>query len=236
MIFKNVFTWIIQIIIVLILTIIFYEIYNYFKKPPKYKGRGYCSIDSEYIHPKIHTNFITQSENDYILEKSSSLFSNSQLVSKIVQDVRKSYTAWLSKDDPIVSNIIKRVCDLSNIPFENSEKMQVVKYEPGGYYNEHYDASCDDLIECVEFEKNGGQRVVTMIIYLNDQYEGGSTNFPRLNNNYKPVKNTGVLFYSLEKNGSKCHPLSLHAGAQVLSGHKYIANIWLRETKYDVNK
>ena len=125
---------------------------------------------------------------------------------------------------------------LERLAFENAEKMQVVKYDPNGYYNEHYDASCDDRPECVEFEKNGGQRVVTMILYLNDEYEGGSTHFPRLNVEYKPPKKTGILFYSLEKNGNKCHPLSIHSGTPVISGQKYIANIWLRESAYNVNK
>ena len=45
-----------------------------------------------------------------------------------------------------------------------------------------------------------------------------------------------VLFYSLEKNGNKCHPLSIHSGTPVISGQKYIANIWLRESAYNVNK
>lgn len=223
-----------RILILCIILYILYEIYKYTNRP-QYKGRGYCSIEAEYIYPTVHSNIISQDENDYILQRAKPLFSESKLVSGTMKNVRKSETAWLSRDDPVVKNIINRVCSLSNIPFENAEKMQVVKYEPNGYYNPHYDASCDDRPECVEFEKNGGQRVVTMIIYLTDQYEGGATNFPRLNIDYKLPKNTGILFYSLEKNGNKCHPLSLHAGTPVISGQKYIANIWLREQSYNAN-
>ena len=235
--FKNIFgwSWTLIIITLILLLIILYKLYEYHSKP-LYKGRGYCNIDAEYIHPVVHDNFINQEENNHILNISKPLFSESKLVSGFMKNVRKSETAWLSRDEPIVKNIITRVCSLSNIPFENAEKMQVVKYDPNGYYNEHYDASCDDRPECVEFEKNGGQRVVTMILYLNDEYEGGSTHFPRLNVEYKPPKNTGILFYSLEKNGNKCQPLSIHSGTPVISGQKYIANIWLRESAYNVNK
>ena len=122
---------------------------------------------------------------------------------------------------------------MTKIPFENAEKMQVVKYEPNGFYNAHYDASCDDKKECVEFEQNGGQRVVTMIIYLNDDFTGGATYFPNLNKTFIPTKYNALLFYSLEKNGNKCHPLSLHAGMPVETGQKYIANVWLREREYN---
>ena len=110
--------------------------------------------------------------------------------------------------------------------------MQVVKYKPNGYYKPHYDASCDDKKECVEFEKNGGQRLITMLIYLNDDFTGGYTDFPNLKQKYTAEAKQGLLFYSLQKEGNKCHPLSLHAGTEIKEGTKYIANIWLRESEY----
>jgi prolyl 4-hydroxylase len=200
----------------------------------QYKGRGYCDISANYTKPVLHTNFVSQTEIDHIINKATPEFRESKLVSGYSSNVRKSETAWLSKNDPIISEIIKRVCDITTIPFENAEKMQVVKYGPNGYYNEHYDASCDDRKECVEFEKNGGQRVVTMIIYLNDDFTGGTTNFPNLKQEFIPKKGNVLLFYSLQNDGNKCHPLSLHAGMPVKTGQKYIANIWLRERKYTI--
>ena len=131
----------------------------------KNKGRGYCNIQNEYVKPKLYDNFINSSEAKHILNLANPLFRESRLVSGFSENVRKSQTAWLSTSDPVVKNIIQRVCSITNIPFENAEKMQVVKYEPNGFYNPHFDASCDDKIECVEFEKNGGQRKVTMILY-----------------------------------------------------------------------
>ena len=204
--------------------------------PVVYKGRGYCSPTSEYIHPKSYPQFLTETERKYILQTAEPMFRKSTVVNESMPNVRQSYTAWLPKTDSTIKSIIQRVCDITNIPFENAEKVQVVKYDPNGYYKPHYDASCDDRKECVEFEKNGGQRVLTMIIYLNDDYEGGHTHFPRLDTKYKLASCDALLFYSLEQNGNKCHPLSLHAGTPVISGHKYIANIWLRESNYDVNK
>ena len=196
--------------------------------PPK--GRGYCDIDTEYIMPVVYDDFITKDEANAILEKATPKFRDSLIVSGSDSNVRKSQTAWLERDDPVIKNIVERVCKITNMPFNNSEQIQVVKYEPNGYYKEHYDASCDDRIECVEFEKNGGQRMITMLLCLDDNYEGGETHFPRLNKKYKLPKCGGLLFYSLEnKPNGKCHPKSLHAGLPVESGTKYIANIWIRE-------
>lgn len=225
-----------NIILFIIILIIIFIIGFYFNKTsiPKYKGRGYCDITNDYIPPKIYDNFISQNEANHILELATPLFRESRLVSGFSENVRKSETAWLSPSDSVVRKIIERVCDITKIPFENAEKMQVVKYDPNGFYSAHYDASCDDKKECVEFEKNGGQRIVTMILYLNDDFTGGYTQFQNLKKEYKPKKLNGLLFYSLENNGNKCHPLSLHSGMPVKTGNKYIANIWLREQKYTI--
>ena len=220
------------VILTLICTAILFYYYYYNRNHQLYKGRGYCNIKDEYIEPVIHNGFISDKEGKYILDKANPMFRESKLVSGFSDSVRKSQTAWLDKKDHVIGTVIKRVCDITNIPFENAEKMQVVKYEPNGFYIDHFDASCDDRKECVEFEKNGGQRVLTMIIYLNDDFTGGTTRFKNLQTEFQPVKNNGLLFYSLQKDGDKCHPLSLHSGMPVKTGEKYIANIWLRERPY----
>ena len=202
----------------------------------KTSARGFCSESAEYVLPVIHTNFITPQETEYILQTAKPHFSESKVVTGSDTNIRKSKTAWLAKTDPTVGAIIQRVCDMTNIPFENAEKMQVVRYEPDGFYNEHHDACCDDREECVEFEQNGGQRKITMLFYLTDDFEGGATRFPKLNQEYKPPKYSGLLFHPLEKNGTKGHPSALHAGLPVTSGEKYIANVWLRETEYDTSR
>ena len=222
-----------NILLIVILTLICISMFFYYNRTSKpYKGRGYCNIKYEYVEPVIHNGFISDKERKYILDMANPMFRESKLVSGFSDSVRKSQTAWLEKNDHVIGTIIKRVCDITNIPFENAEKMQVVKYEPNGFYIDHFDASCDDRKECVEFEKNGGQRILTMIIYLNDDFTGGTTRFKNLQKDFQPVKNNALLFYSLQKNGNKCHPLSLHAGMPVKTGEKYIANIWLRERPY----
>lgn len=199
---------------------------------PEFKGRGYCKIDADYTKPVLYPNFIDDAQANAILNLANPLFTESTIVTGNDSDIRKSQTAWLSKNEPVVKNIIEHVCKITDIPFSHAEKMQVVKYDPNGFYNEHYDAACDDNAECVEFEKNGGQRKITMLIYLNDNFEGGETNFPTLGQSYTPQKNAALLFYSLQNDGNQCHPKSLHAGVPVKSGNKYICNIWLRETPH----
>jgi prolyl 4-hydroxylase len=191
-----------------------------------------ADINDEYILPTIHPNIISAEETEYILKKSENKYKNSVTVGGHNSNIRKSQTAWLSKVDPIIKNIISRVCDLTNTPFENAENLQVVKYEKDGYYNEHFDSVANTTGNSKFFLSQGGHRIITMLIYLNDDFDEGGTRFIVLNKDIKPPKGYGILFHTLDKNNKKCHPKSLHAGLPIKSGNKYIANIWIRENKY----
>jgi prolyl 4-hydroxylase len=196
---------------------------------PKIENFGYDSDPKEYIEPKVYPNFITDEEATYILNQSKLKFEDSTVVGGHNFNIRKSKTCWLSKSDNKIKNIIQRVCNIGNYPFKNCEDSQVVKYDPNGYYNEHHDSCCDNNDKCIEFNDRGGNRIVTMVIYLNDGFDGGATRFVNLNKNIKPNKNSGILFYPMNKKGDKCHDNALHAGLPIVSGQKYIANVWIRE-------
>ena len=193
-----------------------------------------ADINDEYILPTVHENVISDEEAKYIIDSSTGHFKDSVIVSGHNTDVRKSKTAWLNKSDPIVNNIISRICKMTNSPFENAEHLQVVKYDQNGYYNEHYDSVTNNTYESQKFLKQGGHRIITMLIYLNDDFTEGSTRFVTLDQNIKPPKYGGILFYTLDKNLKKCHPKALHAGLPIKTGNKYIANVWIREKNYPI--
>jgi prolyl 4-hydroxylase len=177
-------------------------------------------------------NIITQKEADYILEKAKPKFNNSLILSGPDESIRKSETAWLGRKEPVVRDVIERLSQQFKFDVDNVEDLQVVRYVPGGYYNEHHDSCCEDSDHCHEFVKDSGQRVLTILIYLNDEFEGGHTNFPNLGLNLKADKYGGIVFNSLELGGSRCHPKALHKGTPVTAGTKYVCNVWVREKKW----
>lgn len=191
-----------------------------------------ADINEDYILPTIHLNIINPDETKYILDKSKNNFKDSVIVSGNNTNIRKSKTSWLNKNDPIVKKIIMRVCNLTNSSFENVENLQVVKYEKEGYYNEHFDTVTSNSDNEKHFLSQGGHRLITMLIYLNDDFTEGGTKFVFLNKVVKPPKYSGILFYTFDKKMIKCHPKSYHAGLPIKSGNKYIANVWIRQYKY----
>ena len=218
------------VIIVIIVIIVFIL---FVKNTKSYKNNGFSSIEANYIMPVEYENLISKDEAEYIINNAKNSFKESEIIGGFDKSIRKSKTTWMYKDDPIIYDIIKRVCDLSGKDIENSEPLQVVQYEPGGFYNDHHDACCDDDIKCTEFVENGGQRTLTVLIYLNDSFTGGATRFSTIEKDIKPPKYGGIMFNTLEENSNKCHPLALHKGTPVESGVKYVCNIWIREGKYN---
>jgi prolyl 4-hydroxylase len=219
----------------LLIAILFF-LFNYNKIKFAVERQGLANENSEYIHPKIINNFITNQQNQYILEYATPRFQKSVVGSgldnKIDNTVRNSQTAWIQKNDPIAKEIITKVCNMYNLPFENAEDLQVVKYEQGNYYKEHHDSF--PFYEA-NFLSQGGHRVLTTLIYLNDDFEAGETRFVNLDKNIKPHKNSAIVFHSLDSENKRCHPKALHAGLPIKSGIKYIANVWIREGTFQYN-
>jgi prolyl 4-hydroxylase len=229
---KNLMKFFIILSFITILILFFYYVLKSFS----YKVNIVSNYDNDpnnFIEPKVYENIITSDEAKYILEKSKNDFEDSYILGGFDTSIRKSKTCWLKKDDDVIKKIIKRICNIGNYKIENAEDLQVVKYEPNGYYNEHHDSCCDDSTECKDFLKRGGNRVLTMVIYLNDNFEGGATRFINLDKDIKPNKYSGILFFPMNKNGDKCHTNSLHAGLPIKSGEKYIANVWIRESNFE---
>ena len=78
--------------------------------------------------------------------------------------------------------------------------------------------------------KRGGQRVGSLVCYLNTPTKGGATVFPDVSLDVAPIKGNAVFF-----SYDRPHPMtrSLHGGAPVIEGEKWVATKWLREGRFD---
>ena len=164
-----------------------------------------------YIYPKILKNFINESEANYFIKKAKNNLEKSATVGKDKYKDRESSQYWLSKEDPIAKKLINKI----GLPFENAEDLQIVKYKKGGYYKPHHDSCCDKKKECNDMNKNSGHRIRTILIWLNDDFKGGGTEFPNLNKVFYPKKYNALMFHPLDKDNKKCHPYALHGGMNI---------------------
>ena len=130
----------------------------------------------------------------------------------------------------VIQRLEARIAALLDWPVLNGEGLQILRYRPGAEYQPHYDYFEPDHSSTPTILKRGGQRVGTLVMYLNTPEAGGATTFPDIKLEVMPVKGNAVFF-----SYDRPHPmtLSLHGGAPVVAGEKWVATKWLREGRFD---
>jgi len=186
--------------------------------------------------PKIYTisNFITDEECDHFIEISKPKMKRSVVSDEKKGTISKGRTGencWLQHyTDKTTGDVANKIANLISMPVENAESYQVVYYNTTQKYDQHYDAyhknNTDKSKRCL---RQGGQRVITALVYLNDVEEGGHTSFPNLNIKVKPEKGKLVIFHNCYEGTTNVHVNSLHAGTAPTKGEKYAFNLWFRE-------
>jgi len=140
-------------------------------------------------------------------------------------------TFFAIEADPFIARIDRRLAALMNAPIENGEGLQILHYRLGGQYTPHFDYFPPNDPGSAAHIANGGQRIATLVIYLNDVADGGATVFPELKLTVGPKKGAGVYFEYCNSHG-QVDPLTLHGGLPVRAGEKWIATKWLRQRRY----
>ena len=148
-----------------------------------------------------------------------------------VNDDRTSNGMFFQRgENDVVRRLETRLAHLLSWPEENGEGLQILHYRPGAEYKPHFDYF--DPVEpgTPTILKRGGQRVATIVMYLAEPAKGGGTTFPDVNLVIAPKRGNAVFF-----SYDRPHPVTrtLHGGAPVLAGEKWIATKWLRERRFE---
>jgi len=104
---------------------------------------------------------------------------------------------------------------------------------PAQQYLQHFDAFDLSNEDGRRFAQNGGQRIITVLVYLNDVQVGGSTFFPIINLNIQPRRGMALVFFPATVDGFLDKSV-LHAALPAVSV-KYVMQVWIRQGKYDVS-
>ena len=147
--------------------------------------------------------------------------------------VHQMRTNWqtrfgITNTDVIGVLAARRVAELAGEPFENQEDTMILRYRPGEAYEEHFDF-VDPRVPAFAHElATQGQRIATVLIYLNDGYSGGETNFPKVGWRVRGGQGDALAFRSVTANGEP-DLRTLHAGLPPRDGEKWILSKWIRD-------
>lgn len=138
---------------------------------------------------------------------------------------------FLPMENDLVARLDRRLSEVAQLPRENGEGLQVLHYPVGAQFPPHFDFLQPSNPANVDSIVRSGQRVSTLIAYLNDVEAGGETIFPHAGWTVFPRRGCAVYFEYCNSRG-QTDPRSLHAGCPVLRGEKWIATKWMRERRF----
>jgi prolyl 4-hydroxylase len=145
---------------------------------------------------------------------------------------RTSEGIWFQRgEDALIERLDQRIASLMNWPVGNGEGLQILHYNTSGEYRPHFDYFPPDQPGSAVHTARGGQRVATLIVYLNDVEEGGETIFPEAGLSVAG-KQGGAVYFRYLNGLRQLDPLTLHGGAPVRGGDKWIMTKWMREHAY----
>lgn len=183
----------------------------------------------------VFGNLLSDEECDAIIAETKprmqrSLTVDNQSGGEAVNDDRTSNGMFFQRgENEVIRRLEERIAKLLNWPLENGEGLQVLHYRPGAEYKPHYDYFAPNEPGTPTILKRGGQRVGTLVMYLNEPTRGGGTTFPDVGLQVVPRRGNAVFFsYDRPDPSTK----TLHGGAPVLEGEKWIATKWLREREF----
>jgi prolyl 4-hydroxylase len=177
---------------------------------------------------------LTVEECEYVVGLSSRLLAPATVVDGMTgaptESVLRTNSVavfWPVNQDIVLHAINMRLAVAAGLPFENGEMTNILLYKPGEEYRAHFDFFPPNMAT----GDPSGQRVRTLLVYLNADYDGGETNFIAAGHKIKGNVGDAVLFHNCDAAGMPDNT-TLHAGLPVTRGQKWLLSKWYREKRF----
>jgi prolyl 4-hydroxylase len=135
------------------------------------------------------------------------------------------------RETPFIASLDQRLSQIMNCPIEHGEGLQVLRYGPGTQSTPHFDFLIPSNSANQQSLARSGQRISSLVVYLNEVDGGGETVFPEVGVSVCPQRGNGVYFEYCDSR-NQLDTRSLHAGAPVIGGEKWAVTKWMRQRPF----
>ena len=177
---------------------------------------------------------LTRDECHYLMSRGASYLQPAQVAghggNATVSTIRSNDSMVFSAADTdvVVQSIDRRIADVLARPAEHGERLALLRYAPGQAYAPHCDWIDPSAPGKAQVVASQGQRVSTLLVYLNSEYEAGTTRFVRLGWSFRGEPGDALLWSNVMGDGS-VDPRTLHAGEPPTAGQKWLLSKWMRD-------
>jgi prolyl 4-hydroxylase len=139
-----------------------------------------------------------------------------------------SLTAFdLGSVDVVQAALQHRMAVACGVNVHNAEGPTILHYQPGEQITNHFDFVNVQMPGYEEHIAQRGERIITFLAYLNDDYDGGDTDFPKIGVRHKGRRGEGLFFTNALPSGKPDFRM-VHAGMPPLRGEKWIVSQFFR--------
>jgi prolyl 4-hydroxylase len=183
----------------------------------------------------VFENFLSRTVCEWLIELAQPKLSASRVLNpgsgERLSDPYRTNTGMgftLLETDVLLQIVNMRIAAASGTPLMHQEATNILHYAAGQEYKPHYDFFDPEVANFAEVVRREGQRIVTFLIYLNDTFEGGETEFSLLGARYRGQPGDAVMFVNVDAQGG-VDKRTLHAGRPVVRGEKWLLSKWIRD-------
>jgi prolyl 4-hydroxylase len=182
-------------------------------------------------------NFLSSNECDQLIALARPRLDHSTVVDpvtgrNVVAGHRSSHGMFFRLGETaLIARLEERIAELTGLPAENGEGLQMLHYEAGAESTPHVDYLIAGNPANQESIARSGQRVGTLLMYLNDVEGGGETVFPQIGWSVVPQRGQ-ALYFEYGNRFGLADPSSLHASTPLRSGEKWVATKWIRTRRF----
>lgn len=191
----------------------------------------------DFASPRVFTvpRFLSPGVCDWLIERARPNLHRAQTFdprtggAQVVEG--RNHSCWgfnVAQSDVVIAIVRARMAQLTGHSVYGFEDTSVLHYSPGEQFAPHYDFIEPNTQAALSDIASTGQRAVTFLVYLNDGYEGGETNFPRLGRSYKGTKGDALFYDNVLPADGSPDRRTLHTGTMLRRGQKWLLSQWIR--------
>lgn len=209
------------------------------------KVRGSMSVERLLTHPqrqslfnepriRVIESFASPAECRWLIDRARGMLKSALVVDLSGQQVQdpgrtnKGTNFQLIDMDVVIEVIRARIAAAIHIPVPVFEPVQVLHYSVGQEFKPHHDFFEPSNPRHQEQLRFHGQRIATFLIYLNEGFKGGETEFSRIGLRHSGKTGDAIFWANCDMEG-RPDPMTLHAGLPPASGEKWVLSQWIRD-------
>ncbi|SPP80890.1 prolyl 4-hydroxylase subunit alpha-2 [Drosophila guanche] len=184
----------------------------------------------------VYHNVLTDAEIAKVEQIAEPLLEHSsvyvaEIKKAIKSKVRTALGAWIPDSDmdasgwTVVQGLHRRIRDITGLNINEQQHMQIIKYGYGGHYDPHFDY----FNATVKNTLASGDRMVTVLFYLNDARHGGSTVFTHLKLKVPSERGKVLFWYNMRGESHELDTQTVHGACPVIHGTKSVMSCWIHE-------